>query len=124
MLIHKNVFNLVGIMDEKYFVYFDDSDFSLRLNKKGIKIYYNYIASIEHKESTSTGGYRSPFHIYYFNRNILYYIRKNFNVFYQFCVIIFLLIHFLTRKIFIYSNAELKIVYKATIDGLKLSKEI
>ncbi|MCW5198082.1 glycosyltransferase family 2 protein [Clostridium perfringens] len=34
LLIHKNIFQKVGLMDEKYFMYYDDTDFLVRCNKK------------------------------------------------------------------------------------------
>ena len=34
-LIHRSVFEDIGLMDEKYFVYFDDTDFFFRVFKHG-----------------------------------------------------------------------------------------
>lgn len=67
----------VGMMDEWYFAYFDDSDFVFRANKAGYKLGFIKNAVIEHKVSSSTGGNYSDFSIYYGNRNRIYFIRKN-----------------------------------------------
>ena len=40
MLIHRSVFADIGLMDESYFAYFDDTDFCLRLKRAGIPIGY------------------------------------------------------------------------------------
>lgn len=118
MLISKEVFDAVGIMDEKYFVYYDDSDFILRARKKGFKIYYFPSLEIFHKVSSSTGGQLSPFSIYYTNRNRLYYVRKHygrihFSYFYIFfsCLYSFL---------FKYDSKGRKALIKAVVDWRKL----
>lgn len=79
MLINSEVFSEVGLMDEDYFVYSDDTDFVWRLNSKSIKIRFVSSSVVLHKVSSSTGGERSLFTIYYTNRNRIFFIRKNFN---------------------------------------------
>lgn len=80
MLIRKEVFDKVGLMDEKYFAYYDDTDFVLRAGKAGYRIFYEPSLFILHKVSAIAGG-ESPFYIYYSNRNKIYFIRKNFRGF-------------------------------------------
>ena len=77
MLISKKVFNAVGLMDEKYFVYYDDTDFIIRATDKKFKIFYMPQLEVFHKVSSSTGGGVSLFSIFYLNRNRIYFIRKN-----------------------------------------------
>ncbi len=79
MLLSRKVFDKVGLMDEKYFVYYDDTDFVIRLIKAGFKIFYMPRLEVFHKVSSSTGGGESLFSIYYLNRNRVYFIRKNFS---------------------------------------------
>lgn len=55
VLIKKEVFEKAGLFDEKYFLYFEDSDFAIRVKQAGFKIYYNGVTSIYHKVSQSTG---------------------------------------------------------------------
>jgi len=78
MLIHKSVFKRIGLMDERYFVYFDDTDFCLRLKRAKINIWYEPSASLVHKVGGSTGGVFSIFTCRYTSRNRLLYLRKNF----------------------------------------------
>jgi GT2 family glycosyltransferase len=80
MLIHRSVFIDVGLMDESYFVYFDDTDFCWRLKQVGIPIGYTPVTSLVHKVGGSTGGTQSPFTIRMTSRNRLYYLRKHFGV--------------------------------------------
>jgi len=83
MLIKKEVFQRVGMMDERYFVYYDDTDFVWRANGEGYKIVYYPNAIVHHKVSFSTGGDESLFSIFYTTRNRIYFIRKNFSIFFQ-----------------------------------------
>jgi GT2 family glycosyltransferase len=78
MLVHREVFERIGIMDEKYFVYYDDVDFVWRSNQAGYKLLYWAEGKISHKVSSSTGGDDSSFSIFYSNRNRVYFIRKNY----------------------------------------------
>jgi GT2 family glycosyltransferase len=96
MLIDSEVFKRVGTMDEKYFVYFDDTDFIYRTNSFGYKIVYLPKCVVGHKVSFSTGGGESLFSIYYTTRNRIYFINKNFGVFFK---VISLSYFYLTRII-------------------------
>ncbi len=78
MLIHKSVFERVGLMDEKYFVYFDDTDFCLRVVRSGIVFYYEPSVHLTHKVSSLTGGANSPFSVRFGTRNKTYFIGKHF----------------------------------------------
>lgn len=118
MLISKDVFDAVGIMDEKYFVYYDDSDFIFRTRKKGFKIYYIPCLEVFHKVSTSTGGQLSPFSIYYTNRNRLYYVKKHHGFFHFSYLYIFL--STLYSYFFKYDNKGKEALIKALVDWRKL----
>ena len=76
MLFHKNVFEKVGLMDEKYFVYYDDTDFLWRCYLSNIKVNIYTKAVVQHKEGRSTGGQTSDFSFYYFTRNRFYFSSK------------------------------------------------
>ncbi len=76
LLVKNDVFNKIGLIDENYFLYFDDTDFCYRANQSGYKIWLCNESIIYHKVSLSTGGDSSPTAIYYQNRNRIYYINK------------------------------------------------
>ena len=78
MLINHTVFESIGLMDERYFVYYDDTDFIYRAVQKGFKVFYMPSLEVLHKVSNSTGGGESLFSIYYATRNRIYFLRKNF----------------------------------------------
>jgi len=77
MLIKRHVFDIVGIMDARYFVYFDDTDFCFRAYRAGVKLMYLPSAVLYHKVGSLTSGDQSPFTFEYMNRNRAYFIGKN-----------------------------------------------
>jgi GT2 family glycosyltransferase len=119
MLIHQSVFKKIGMMDEKYFVYYDDTDFVWRANHGGFGIYYWAAGEVKHKVSSSTGGSASTFTTYYAQRNRLYFIRKNFKFSMK---VISLTYYFLTRllKWQLFSKKLRKPFFSAVADGLKM----
>ncbi len=56
MLVKKSVFEKIGLLDENYFIYGEDADFSLRAKKFGFKLFYIPSSIIWHKVSISSGG--------------------------------------------------------------------
>lgn len=77
MFLKRDVFDKIGLMDEKYFVYYDDTDFVCRANKRGLGLYYIPSSILFHKVSTCTSG-TSDFTINMMSRNSIYYVRKNY----------------------------------------------
>lgn len=77
MLVNMPVFESVGLMDEKYFVYYDDSDFCMRALKAQMIMYYLPYIWFSHKVSSLTGGTGSDFLVRYTIRNKVYFIRKH-----------------------------------------------
>ena len=99
LLIKKDVFETIGYMDEKYFVYFDDTDFLFRVKKKGVhKIYYDSQITLFHKVGSLTKSltkefersYRTHFFLKQNIRNHIYFLRKIGSVYsYLFCLFLF-----------------------------------
>ncbi|MBU6257347.1 MAG: glycosyltransferase family 2 protein [Burkholderiales bacterium] len=78
MLVHRSVFHAIGLMDETYFVYYDDTDFCWRMRQQHQSLGYWPAAQLVHKVGGSTGGVTSPFTVRITARNRLYYLRKHF----------------------------------------------
>jgi len=70
VLIKKEVFEKTGLYDEKYFLYLEDLDLSVRVKNSGFKIIYQPKAVVWHKNAQS-GGFGSGIHDYFFTRNRL-----------------------------------------------------
>lgn len=80
MLIRAEVFKRIGLMDEKFFVYYDDTDFCLRALRAGLRLWYTPATRIFHKVGSLTGGNQSDFGIRYGARNKVYFIRKHLGI--------------------------------------------
>ena len=57
MLVKKEVFKKIGLFDERFFLYFEDSDFCLRSRKAGFKIFVEAKSVVFHKISQSFKGF-------------------------------------------------------------------
>lgn len=78
MMVKREVIEQVGRFAEKFFIYYEESDWSARILKAGYKIYYNADGLIFHKESI-TMGKESAVKVYYHTRNRILYMRRNTN---------------------------------------------
>lgn len=68
MLIPATVIRKIGLMDERYFLYVEDTEYSLRIQKAGYKLYWDADHHFYHKVSASTGN-KSKLSQYYEIRN-------------------------------------------------------
>jgi hypothetical protein len=80
VLIRREIFEIVGMMDERYFVYFDDTDFMLRCLKTRLKLFLLPSATLQHKVS-SLSGHQANFPNRYVYRNLAYFTCKHFGRF-------------------------------------------
>lgn len=69
MFVRREVFEKVGLFDEKYFLYYEDADFSMRVKFAGYKIAFQPEATLWHKNAVSAGGSGSKLQDYYISRN-------------------------------------------------------
>jgi GT2 family glycosyltransferase len=77
ILAKKQMIRTVGVMDDSYFLYFEDSDWGFKAKRAGWKLVYCPLSLVYHKESLSIGGADSPLMRYYCSRNFLYFIKRN-----------------------------------------------
>jgi GT2 family glycosyltransferase len=78
MMIRKEVFEKIGLLPENYFLYYEDTEYSLLAKKAGFKLAFVPESTIIHHESSSTKK-NSPLHQYYMARNHLYFVERNAN---------------------------------------------
>jgi len=82
VLIKKEVFETIGVMDERYFVYSDDVDFMYRAMRAGVKLMYLPEAKLLHKVGSLCGGENSPLGLQYSTRNRMFFLLKHFGMAY------------------------------------------
>ena len=61
----------IGMLDDAYYLYLEDFDWSLRVNKAGYKTMYVPTSVLWHINAGSSGKPGNPTHEYYFTRNRL-----------------------------------------------------
>lgn len=88
MLMRKSMLDVEGLFDEKYFMYFEDVEYSLRISSK-YKIAYTPSAVAYHKSGGGKGWHNyTELYLYYHTRNRIWTF-ENKPWFYRFYVIIF-----------------------------------
>ena len=70
MLVKKEVFEKAGLLDKKYFAYFEETDFCQKALKSGYKLFYTSKSIIWHLNAASSGS-GSNLHDYFLTRNRL-----------------------------------------------------
>lgn len=68
-LIKKEVINRIGLIDKRFFLYFEEIDWTLRASKLGYKNVFVPKGKIWHKVSKSSGGIKGKIGLYYITRN-------------------------------------------------------
>lgn len=67
-----------GLLDERFFMYYEETDFIRRAQAQGYALRYEPSSVIYHRESgASGGGWMTPFKQYYATRNRIYLVRKH-----------------------------------------------
>jgi GT2 family glycosyltransferase len=79
LLVKREVVEKIGVLEEDYFLYYEDVDYSLRIQNAGYKTVYVPKSKIYHKVSRSTKPGSSSY-VYYHVRNGLVNARRNGNL--------------------------------------------
>jgi len=129
ILVKTDVIKEIGLLDDRFFAYFEDVDWSIRMKSKGYKlgvepksiIYHHQSGSLV-KNNTSNEGALSPYAYYLNLRNHIYLIKKHAPFFncvgvwvYQFFRITSYSVFFTVRLRF----SKLKMVWRGTLEGIK-----
>lgn len=143
MLIKKEVIDKIGLLDEKFFAYFEDLDFCVRAQSAGYKVVYTRKAKVWHKKVGYNNSIKGswlkilravetakafilpdvktlahfPSIVYYTMRNRALFMKKNVN-FQQFIVFFFLYsIFFLPARLIFFAVKGRGDLMKATYFG-------
>lgn len=130
ILVNIGVVKKVGLLDNRFFAYFEDVDWSIRMTNQGYKlgvvpksIIYHHTSGSTKKNNTSNEGNLSPYAHYLNVRNHIYLIKKHTSFFnnigswiYQFLKITSYSIYFIFRGRF----GKFKMVWRGVLDGIKI----
>jgi GT2 family glycosyltransferase len=130
-LVHKSVFEDVGWFDEKYFVYFDDSDFFFRVKKNKIHKtfyiedveFYHKIGSLSKSREKKDKNKYSPFFIEQMTKNHVYFLRKQqtlFSAFLLFYAFVYFMVRFFTSNNYPKNMKTFKLIISSYFNGLKI----
>lgn len=71
LLLPREIIDKAGLLDERFFLYYEDTEYCFRLRDMGIEIWYCPQARLYHKVGASSKGADSPLCAYYIARNWL-----------------------------------------------------
>jgi GT2 family glycosyltransferase len=77
VLFARAVLEQVGLFDERFFMYYEDMDLSLRIRQAGFRILLVPAARMWHHVSASSGGSDSPAERYWMARSSVTFFRKH-----------------------------------------------
>ena len=86
MFVSASAIKKVGMFDERYFMYYEDTDLSIRLKKKGYKVLFDPSGVVWHKVAQSS-GIGSELNDYYITRNRMLFGMKYANLRTKFALI-------------------------------------
>jgi GT2 family glycosyltransferase len=76
ILIRRDVLDTIGLLDNRYFIYYEETDWCARAQRAGFRLLYVPGTVVRHKVSAAM-GVASPATIFYMVRNQLLFITKN-----------------------------------------------
>jgi len=79
MIIPREILIEIWLLDDRFFAYWEESDYCLRANKKWYKTYSINIGGIYHKEEAAMNKIK-PYYTYLMFRNRLLFLKKHGNI--------------------------------------------
>ena len=127
ILIKTVVIKKVGLLDENFFAYYEDVDWSIRIKDLGYSLAVVKSSLIYHhgskaSKNESSEGTLSPF-VHYLNiRNHIFLLRKNKDIFNSFGILVFQFFKILSYSLYFTIRLrinKLKMVYNGLKDGFR-----
>lgn len=117
MFVSKDIFKNCGLLDEDYFLYWEETDYCFRLKSMGVKLKWSSNLVVYHKIGSST-DIKSKFTEYYSTRNTIKFFKrwypKRLPIIF-FCNLLLKIFNRIRRKQF----DRIKLIIKSSVEGLK-----
>ena len=118
MLVRRDVLTDVGLMYDKFFLYYEELDWCERMRKSGLNCYVEPHARIYHKESAAVGA-SSSLKTYFLNRNRILFMRRNNSSLKLIPFFIFLIFFTIPKNVYIFFvRGEFKLL-RAFLEAVK-----
>ncbi|WP_229058383.1 MULTISPECIES: glycosyltransferase family 2 protein [Parabacteroides] len=101
MLTSRNILKEVGTMTEVYFLFYEEMDWGLQLQRAGYESWYEPAATVLHKESM-TAKRNSPLRTYYMTRSRILFVRRNSRGFRKLLAYLYILLISTSKNVFCY----------------------
>lgn len=98
MMCRRDTLAQVGLMEDSFFLYYEELDWCEKFRKKGKKIWFTGKAVVFHKESLSVGK-ESAIKTYFMTRNRMLFIRRNTSLITTCLFSIYYILFVLTTKV-------------------------
>lgn len=89
MLIKSAALDKVGLIDDQYFLYMEETDWCYQAKKNGFKLKGCKRSKIWHKIYSSSGGKDNPILNYYWTRNMILFYIKNCKFYFPIFIVLF-----------------------------------
>lgn len=73
MMVRSEIRDTVGLLDERYFMYGEDTDWAFRMKQHGWQIMYVPTTTVHHDKRASSRKYRSKTIHYFYDAMLLFY---------------------------------------------------
>ncbi len=120
MLIRREAFEQVGMMDADYFMYCEDVDYCYRINQHGWKLYYVPQSSIIHYKGESTKKNNIDY-VINFNKSLYLFYKKHFHSRYFSAFRWIILLGVFLRGVIVYGKNFLTASWTTLLDLLLLN---
>ena len=119
VLIPANIVKKVGLLDESYFMYVEDLDYSYRVEENNYELYHVPSSQLWHKIGASNGSKISEFSSYWYYRNTIKFILKRFRKIKKITAVLFIIAKFpILLLTWLLRNPKIiKSMFKGYIDG-------
>ena len=124
LLVNLSAAGKVGFFDERYFMYFEDLDWSLRFRQAGYRLRLVADAYLYHRVAVSSGGLDSPLRRYHLARSSVVFWRLHINQGNPLAIVLFRMlsaIKTLTKTLLKGETAVAKAYLNGLYDGWKIT---
>ncbi len=89
LLVNIMAVSRVGLLDESYFMYYEDLDWSIRLRQAGLRLRLVANAHLFHRVSFSSGGQSTPTQLYYQAKSSVIFFSQHANKGHPFLILLY-----------------------------------